>query len=83
MAIISSFDPKGTTINDQEGAEEIEKKKFEALLQEKNLEGLPPGRKIGKGFYRKKKAWGGYCEEKINSFPIFPPPPPRPLMVDP
>ncbi len=32
------------------GAEEIERKNSEALLQEKKLEGLPTGKKIGKAF---------------------------------
>ena len=46
------------------GLEEFEKKNLEALLQEKNLEGLPPGKKIrkaekknGKASPRNKKIW--------------------------
>ena len=38
------------------GAEEIDKKNFEALLQEKKLEGPPPGKKkLGKALYPRKK----------------------------
>ena len=63
------------------GAEEIEKKNFEALIQEKtNLKGLLAQQKgVGPAFSRKafprKKICRGDHEEKINSFSTFPPPP--------
>ncbi len=44
--------PQGTTIYDFGGTKL--RKKWEALLQEKNLESLPPGKKFGKAFSRKK-----------------------------
>ncbi len=63
------------------GPEEIEKKNLDALLQEKNNSERPSRGK--KAFSRKNNLEKAVPCKKINSFSIFPPSPPRSLMVDP